>query len=382
MKRTLFVLLMTMATLLGVGIGFGVSTATAAEPRSKHGTRSASEPGTAVAMPLLDLHDGMVARFGSTYYAYGTEYSCGFSWLSRPTPFCGFGVSTAPSLAGPWSSPTLLFDPRGTDPFTRLSWQQECGGTAQGCFNPRLIQRSGWGADDDAFLLWFNAPYDVSSGKSSNAYNVMGCNGPAGPCGPSAGAPHGSFHKPALNYCKANGDFGLIAAPAGPPAIVCSMGGAASLSVERLDRWGSNGSNSGSLHVAGLTSVEGAGGFWDEVSGTFVVTYGTPNCGYCSGTGTGFAIASSITGPYTAPSNYAAAAPPKLARALISGNSCGGQPRTVSVVDGEAYQGIDLWTGSRNETKAGWLLEPLDYTAQPNTPGPPWQPFAPWNCTP
>lgn len=353
MKRIFVAVLLTVLALLEAAIPAAAAT---------------SAPVTAIAMPVLDLHDGMVARFGSRYYAYGTEYACGFTWYKPPTPFCGFGVSTAPSLRGPWSRPKLLFSPRSLDPFTRLTWQKECGGTAQGCFNPRMIQRSGWGVNDHAFVLWFNAPYDVSSRKSTNAYNVMGCNGPAGPCGPTAGAPHGGYVKPVLNFCKANGDFGIIQTPSGPPALVCSMPGAAGLSLEVLNRWGADGSYVGVHNLAGATGVEGDGGYWDPRSRTYIVTFSHPNCGYCTGTGTGFATASSLTGPWTE-------------RPQISARSCGGQPRTVSLVNGQAYEGIDLWTGARNETKARWLLEPLDYTAPPAA-GRPWVPFAPWNCKP
>ena len=95
----------------------------------------------------IDLHDGMVVQAGGTYYLYGSMYGCGYTWLVSGTPWCGFGVSTAPSMTGPWSTPTLLFDPNQTDPFTGTSWQTECGGTGAGCFNPRMIQRT-WGPAD------------------------------------------------------------------------------------------------------------------------------------------------------------------------------------------------------------------------------------------
>jgi hypothetical protein len=73
-------------------------------------------------------------------------------------------------------------------------------------------------------------------------------------------------------------------------------------------------------------------------------------------------------GPWTAPGNVGWGAPAN-GRRLISGTSCGGQPRTVSVVDGIPYQGIDLWTGQRNETTAGLVLAPLAYTPTTGTPG-------------
>jgi hypothetical protein len=330
-------------------------------------------PATATATPApfsipLDMHDGMVADFGGTYYAYGTSYGCGYQWYIANTPWCGFKVSTAPSLNGPWSTPTLLFDPTSTDPWTGASWQTECGGNGLGCFNPRMIQRTGWGANDGVFVLWFNSPQDWST-NHANAYNAMGCTGPAGPCGP--GAPvHGSYTKPSLNYCSGNGDFGVVqSGTAGQaPALICTMPGAASLSMEQLNWWGTGGSG-GAANIAGLSSIEGPGGFYDTASGTYVITYSDPGCGYCAGTGTGYATASSLLGPYTAPVDVAAGSTAATGRRDVSATSCGGQPRTVSVVDGTPYQGIDLWTGSRNETAAGDLYTPLTYTPTSHSAG-------------
>jgi len=287
----------------------------------------------------LGLHDGMIGDFRGTYYAYGTVYSnssgCHFQWYTRNTPWCGLGVATASSLSGPWSAPTLLID---------------------------------------------------YSRNHSNAYNAMGCTGPAGPCGP--GAPgHGSYAKPSLRISSGNGDFGIIdsGTPGQAPAIICSMPGAASLSIEQLDYWGNGGTGAGSTKLAGLSSIEGDGGYYDPASSTYVLTYSDPDCGYCSGTATGYATSGSLLGPYTAPVNVAAAAPPPAGgRRDISATSCGGQPRTISVVDGQPWQGIDLWTGHGNEASAGVLYEPLDYTGAPsNVPGDgqPWTPpFTPWTC--
>jgi hypothetical protein len=342
-------------------------------------TRATAAPAPFQLPASLDLHDGTIQDFAGTYYAYGTMYGCGYQWYVSNTAWCGFGVSTAPSLTGPWSTPTLLFPANSTDPWTGQTWQTECGSTGQGCFNPRMIQRSGWGANDGVYVLWFNSPLDWST-NHANAYNALGCNGPAGPCGPTAGAPHGSYTKPSLSYCTGNGDFGVIqSGTAGQaPALICSQPGAASLSMEQLNWWGVGGqSGAGANNIAGLGTVEGPGGYYDTASGRYVITYAEPDCGYCSGTATGYATATAMLGPYTAPSNVAVANNQPTARALITANSCGGQPRTVAVVDGQAWQGIDLWTGSRNETTAGVLYTPLTFTNPSNTAGDGqiWQPF-------
>ncbi|NEA60649.1 hypothetical protein G3I60_42430 [Streptomyces sp. SID13666] len=327
-------------------------------------------PPPSFALPLsLDLHDGVIQKFGGTYYAYGTQYRCGFQW-QVPSTWCGFGASSAPSLAGPWSTPVRLFSPADTDPWTSTTWQTECGGgSAYGCFNPRMLQRTGWGSDDGTFILWFNSPADYAR-NHANAYNAMGCNGPLGPCGPSAGPPHGSYVKPSLTICAANGDFGFIASatPGARPALVCTMPGSAALNIEELNTWGVGGDGTGVQGVAGLAHIESPGGWYDAAAGRYVLTYSDANCGYCTGTGTGYATAPSLYGTWTAPVNLGFGQPAN-GRRVFSANSCGGQPRTVSLMDGQAFQGIDLWTGSRNETAAGAIFVPLTFGTATGTPG-------------
>jgi len=315
----------------------------------------------------VDLHDGHLAKFGNTYYLYGTMYKCGFQWSIKNTPFCGFGVSTSQSIEGPWSEPKLLFNPNEQDPYKKVSWQTTCGGTGQGCFNPRMIQRTGWGHNDGAFILWFNAPRHKSDGAQSG-YNVMGCNGPAGPCGPNAGKPWGSYNKPNLSICTGNGDFGIIQARSGPPAIICTLPGNTGMNIQQLNYWGSGGTALGVTNVASLSHTEGPGGFWDERSQEYVITYSDQGCGYCAGTPIGYATSSSLYSGWTAPGNVGWGAP-VYGRRIFNGASCGGQPRTVSVVDGVPYQGVDLWLGTRNETNANLLFSPLDYQPKSQVPG-------------
>jgi hypothetical protein len=159
-RATLAALLLTTAILL-----------TAAPPAD-------GEPDTtptAFTISGLDLHDAQIVQDGDQYVMVGSMYGCGYQWYVNNTPWCGFGASTAPTPQGPWTSPQLLFSPSSTDPSTGQSWQSICGGTGQGCFNPRLIQRTGWGSNDGVWILWFNAPRQYSLG-APHAYNVMGCN--------------------------------------------------------------------------------------------------------------------------------------------------------------------------------------------------------------
>jgi hypothetical protein len=322
-------------------------------------------PAASVTLTGVDLHDGQVYKDGSTYYMVGTMYGCGFTWQTT-SPWCGFGVSTASALEGPWSSPQLLFPAAAPDPYNPgHTYQQTCGTGGGGCFSPRMVKRSGWGANDGVWVLWFNAPSYVTSGLGSapHAYMIMGCNGPAGPCGASAGAPYGTTHRPTLHQCNgANGDPGISASSDGTSIyLLCPMIGTTSVAVEQLSKWGSDGTGVGATNVAGLSLVEAMGMWRDAATGTWVMTYSDVRCGYCAGTGTGYATAPGPLGPWTAPGNTGVGAPAN-ARRLISADSCGGQPDTVSVIDGQAWQKLDLWTGQMNETSAGLHFEPLSYS--------------------
>ncbi|PYC73992.1 hypothetical protein C7C46_24590 [Streptomyces tateyamensis] len=365
------------------------------------GCTDAPPPATAPPAPVtisgVDLHDGQIQKFGSTYYLYGTMYNCGYTWLATATQWCGFGVSTASSMNGPWSTPQLLFSATADDPYYPGHTYQAVCGSGSGCFSPRMIQRSGWGANDGVFILWFNAPgYKnlPAPYTATNGYMTMGCNGPTGPCGASAGAPYGTTHRPSLHQCDgANGDAGLsTSVEDNTLALVCPMPGTGSLSLEELSYWGTDGSGTGITHLGKLDStelgnVESTGLFKDSASHKWVLTYADKNCGFCSGTGTGYATADTLTGTWTAPANtgvYAAGPDsPAHSRRQVSANSCGGKPDTVSVIDGQAWQKINLWTGSTAPAGSGLLLEPLSYQPSGNKAGDgqPWlAELAPFTC--
>jgi hypothetical protein len=360
--------LLAMATILGM-VALFLPSATTASTTTAHTS-------TAFNITGLDLHDGMMLKSDNTYYLYGTEYGCGFTWQQTNTPWCGFGVSTSTDTIR-WTTPTLLFSPTDTDTWTNTTWTSECGATGTGCFNPRMIQRTNWGTNDGVWILWFNAPADYNR-THANPYYALGCNGPTGPCGAAAGTPHGSTHKPNLNICGGNGDFDIITTNAGPPTMLCTNADQ-TLSEEQLDTWGTDGNNVGSSNLAGLTNVESPGAYYDTASSTWILTYSDPNCGYCTGTPTGYATATSVAGPWTTPTVTGLVTFPAQGRRDLSATSCGGQPRTISTINGQPYEGIDLWTGARNETAATLHYEPLTYT-NPATNTSPWQPFQPWTC--
>lgn len=315
----------------------------------------------------LDAHDGTILKSGGTYYLYGTRYGCGYQWQNAASPFCGFGSWTAPALAGPWTFAGLLFDPAGTNSTRNEPWHTTCNMGGNGCFNPRMIQRP-----DGVWILFFNAPADTTRGDHTNAYYVMGCNGPTGPCGSAAGAPHGSTRQVPLNACNMSGDFTVVA-DGSTAYLVCSGG---TISIEQLDVWWTSGvatASSGAVRsIAYLTGVESPGIF-KAPDGMWVLTYSDPQCGYCAGTPTGYAVAqASLTDPSPASSPLGVWLPPinvgwsapAGGRRDLSGTSCGGQPRTVFTVDNQAWQWVDLWVGAANETSAGVHLEPLTSTGQ------------------
>jgi hypothetical protein len=327
--------------------------------------RAAAPVTTPIMITGHDLHDGTIVQDGGTFYLYGTMYKCGFEWGHKNTPFCGFGVETASSLTGPWEYRGMLFSPKALDnwgPDKGKTWDWVCGSTGAGCFNPRMLHRP-----DGVWLLWFNAPrdhtvYDVP------AYYVMGCNGPAGPCGYQAGAPHGSTHKPELEQCNVNGDFSIITSGASA-AILCSQ---YTLHEQALDKWWTDGTSQGGPGMAGASipaaspdarAVIGEGvGAWQMADGTWEMVYSTPGCGYCTGpprdksaggatqVQAGYSTAPSMLGPWT---------PGSLPGGVLSPSYCTGQPRTVFTAAGQAWEWIDQWTGSDNETAANIMLEPM-----------------------
>lgn len=387
--RAVLVALTLVATVfLSVGAP-GPTADTAAACTAPYCTTAGPPAPIDIPAGTVDLHDGQMQKFGSTYYLYGTLYGCGYTWLQTNTPWCGFGVSTASSPYGPWSQPILLFPPNAPDPYNPgKTYQDTCGSTGQGCFSPRMIQRSGWGAGDGVFVLWFNAPWYTSHGGATNAYMTMGCNSATGPCGASAGPPYGSTHQPTLHQCAGgtNGDPGITASVENNSLyLFCPSAGTTSVGVEQIDKWGTNGTGVGATNVGGLSHVEAMGAYRDATSGTWIMTYSDPNCGYCAGTPTGYATAPDVLGPWTTPANVGVGAP-VYGRRDLSATSCGGQPDTISVIDGQAWQKIDLWTGQLNEAGAGLHFEPLQYapaTYGTGTSGDGglWRaPFNAWTC--
>jgi hypothetical protein len=319
---------------------------------------------TAITITGVDSHDGMIYQDNGAYFWVGTKYGCGFVWMAPATPWCGFGVWTATTAAGPWTYVRDLFDPAGTSApqYFSETWQQICRG--DGCFNPRMTRRT-----DGVWVLWFNAPRDQVA-HGGNQFWAMGCNGPAGPCGAAAGAPYGGTFKPPLWICNSGGDFSILD-DVGVWYLFCGTA-QHTISVERLQPWGTTGTGVGASNLAGLSYVEGAGVF--RTGAQYALTYGG-NCPYCSGADTSYAVSTSPLGPYMTP-------PGAAGRRVISGGSCGGQPRTVVTLDGVTYEQVDHWYDGYSQPAAATSLFPLVQTGALLQPadGLPWSGFAPFQC--
>jgi hypothetical protein len=315
-----------------------VACASAAAPGP---ARAATAPAPAtITLAGLDLHDGTALTSGTTDYLYGTRYGCGFTWGTRGTPWCGFGVSTAKAAGGPWATPKLLFSPGAKISANwpgdnGKTWAQMCGGDGQGCFNPRMLH-----TPNGRWLLWFNAPGD--KGRHANPYWIMTCSGPAGPCG--------SPHKPAIySACKAGGDFSL-ALQGGTGYLVCA-GTSRAIHLEPLATGMTNGADK-DIPVPGAVG-EGDGVY--HSSGGYTLVLSTPNCGYCSGTRAAAAGAVAVSAGYATAATLAG---PWTYRGVLPGGTCTGQPRTALALNGTSYVLVDRWTGSKAEPGAALALVP------------------------
>jgi Glycosyl hydrolases family 43 len=329
--------------LLIVGAMLGLALSVAPSKPVDTAATSAHE----IALYGLDAHDGTIVQVGATYYLYGGQDGCGYRLGDPSTRWCGFGVHTSTDLVN-WTYAGVLFNPNNTDTWHGQSWVTLC---VHGCFNPRMIQRP-----DGQWLLWFNAVGDWPAG---NAYYVMPCTGPTGPCGPA--------HKPNMWTCSSWGDFSIATqgSTAWHYCTITDTGGHSYLGVEQLDAAWENGvQGQGAIGLGGLSvfANEAPGVFYDPARSLWILLYSDPKCGYCTGTGTGYmwAAQGQQLALWVNPGNIGQGAPPPTGRRDASGTSCGGQPRTAFVVDGQPYELIDLWTGNTvSETSAGLLLEPI-----------------------
>jgi hypothetical protein len=325
MKRIIALLTMAAGLILGL-----------------NGCASATTTATPITV-TRDLHDGIVVQNGSTYYLYGTHYSCGFSWGTKNSNFCGFGSAKGASLTS-FGAGNVLFSVTAkvnsnwkTD--NGMTWQKGVCGNGVGCFNARMLHTPA-----GKWVLWFNAPGD--KGRNGNPYWAMTCSGPQGPCG--------SPHKPAIyGPCSRGGDFS-IASQAGAAWLFCA-GNNRSVGAEKLSANWMDGTKT-YINTIAPGPAEGVGVYHD--SSGYTLTYSGPNCGYCSGPPAdesaapgaksvqlGTATATNLAGPWTNRGN--------------AGPQCIGQPRSDFGAGGSPYLYEDHWTGAHNEAAATIRLIPM-----------------------
>jgi hypothetical protein len=334
----------------------GRSPSGAAQPSSGHAT-------AAITIRGVDLHDGQIIEQGGTYYFYGTMYApdatgsnctSSFVWRDPESQWCGFGVSTARSLAGPWSTPTVLVSNTTEDFAIGQTFENACMGNdgafarpdGEGCFEPRMYRQT-WGNDE--WTLWFNVPNDQTDRGETGIFR-MSCTGPAGPCNPQ------EWDIPVFSGGCADEATGLQVVAHDNTAVLFCATIDQTLAETQL---GGSGVASAS-DLGGLTSVESPGVYYDRALKAWVLTYSSPNCGYCARTGTGFATdgTSHLTGD-DAWAVLATSVPP-TDQLETSTTSCGGQPGGVDMLSGRAYEQVDLWAGtSWGEAGSPTRLEPL-----------------------
>ena len=216
----------------------------------------------------VDAHDGMIAQFGSLYYLYGTSYDCGYIWQTNSN-FCGFKVYSSPDLVH-WSDQGFVVTPY----------------SCVDCFRPHVL----YDASTGKYVLWTN---DASAPDQFRVY--------------TSSTPTGLFTQqstPTLAV-PCGWDFTLFQDPTTGIAYIVHtnncQGSYENLVVEQLT--GDDLTSSGKFVDVPITDIEAPAMF--ERNGTYYIVMSDPECGYCTGTGTGYMTASSPLGTWTGSSTSA-----------------------------------------------------------------------------
>lgn len=211
----------------------------------------------------VDAHDGQLARFGDSYYLYGTSYDCGYRWQIN-SRFCGFKVYSSPDLTH-WTDRGFVVQP------------YQC----PTCFRPHIL----YNPNTSKYVLWTN------DGSVRGNFRVYTSDSPTGPFTEQP-LPH-------LAYSDCGWDFGLYRDPQTGRGYMVDTDcpdGARGLIVQELnpDDLSADG-NYSIIHMPG--PVESPSMFSRQ--GTYYITMSDPTCGYCPSTGTGYFTAPSPLGPWT-----------------------------------------------------------------------------------
>ena len=212
----------------------------------------------------VDAHDGMMARFGDTYYLYGTSYDCGYRWQINST-FCGFKVYSSPDMVH-WTDRGYVVQP------------YQCGD----CFRPHVV----YDPSTSKYVLWTN-----DSSTAPGDFRVYTSDSPAGPFTQQP-LPH-------LAYSDCGWDFTIYQDPETGRGYMVDTDcpdGANGLVVQQLnpDDLSTDGQYT-VIHTPG--PLEAPAMFFRN--GTYYITMSDPTCGYCTATGTGYLTAPGPLGPWT-----------------------------------------------------------------------------------
>jgi hypothetical protein len=212
----------------------------------------------------IDAHDGQLARFGNTYYLYGTSYNCGYRWQINSS-FCGFKVYSSPDLVH-WTDRGFVVQP------------YQCAD----CFRPHVI----YDPTTRKYVLWTN-----DSSTAPGDFRVYTSSSPTGPFTQQA--------LPTLAYSDCGWDFGLFSDPVTGRGYMVDTDcpdGAQGLIVQQLTP--DDLTSDGQYDVIHMTDdVESPAMFYRN--GTYYITMSDPTCGYCTATGTGYLTSRSPLGMWS-----------------------------------------------------------------------------------
>jgi hypothetical protein len=275
----------------------------------------------------LDAHDGMMAEFNGTYYLYGTSYNCGYEWQVN-SDFCGFKVYSSPDLVH-WTD-------RG---FVVPAY------SCSDCFRPHVI----YDASTQQYVLWTN-----DSASSSN-FRVYTSSSPTGPFTQQA--------VPTLAFSNCGWDFGLFTDTNGTAYMVDTdcPASADGLIIQQLTP--NDLTSDGQYTQVPFPGGAEAPSMFKRGS-TYYITMSYPNCGYCTGTGTGYITASNPLGPWTGASGSTGTAAWTIQNGELYAN--GGGPVTADTGSTwtnytDSFSTTPLETGTNGSVavtyaQSGWLV--------------------------
>jgi len=297
----------------------------------------------------VDAHDGRLRYFAGRYYWYGTAYRCGYAlWdLDGTFPvapgrhtFCGIAAYSSSDLTT-WRDEGLLFD--GSTPY----WQSACG---TGCFSPLVL----FDPRRNRYVLWVNAV----NGQAN--YRVLTSTSPTGP--------FTDVKVPSLDLPEAGGDYDVFIDRDGTGWLAETDTAGWSIVIQKLSSDYTDGVGASvpavtpdfpappDLWCVGQTfcGLREAPSLFRRGDFYYLVV-SDPACPYCQG-GTSYYVAKQPVGPWNGPRSLSKPAGPQRGE-VISPDSCGGQPRSVSRIPTPKRSAYvywsDLWHGITRQVNPG-----------------------------